>query len=80
MKSNLDYVMALSLAYASYTMATCPCEKPCGCKYTKFVIAAGVPLAYVILGNYYLVQVSHGKVQDDSPVSLFTYHTSLQMG
>ena len=51
MKSKLDYLMALSLAYASYTMATCPCEKPCGCKYTSFVIAAGVPLAYVILGN-----------------------------
>ena len=51
MKNKVDYLMALSLAYASYTMATCPCEKPCGCKYTSFVIAAGVPLAYVILGN-----------------------------
>ena len=45
MKSNLDYVMALSLAYASYTMATYPCKKPCGCKYTSFGIAAGMPLA-----------------------------------
>jgi len=51
MKNNLDYVMALSLAYATYTMATCPCEQPCGCKYVSFVIATGVPLAYVVLGN-----------------------------
>jgi hypothetical protein len=43
--------MALSLAYASYTMATCPCEKACECKYASFVIAAGVPLAYAVYTN-----------------------------
>ena len=50
MKSNLDYLMALSLAYASYTMATCPCETQA--LSFRGVPLAGVPLAYVISWEY----------------------------
>ena len=47
----VDYVMAASLGFAAYTLITCPCETPCECKLPTFLIAAGVPLGYVIIGN-----------------------------
>ena len=53
MKPNFDYVMAVSLGYATYIMITCPCEAPCGCKVDQFLIAAGIPLAYVFYGNVF---------------------------
>ena len=48
---EIDYVMAASLGFAAYTLITCPCSTPCECKYTVFLVTAGVPLAYVIIGN-----------------------------
>ena len=48
---EVDYVMALSLVFSAYTLTTCPCETPCECKYTRFLLSAGIPLAYVVLTN-----------------------------
>ena len=44
--------MSASLAYASYTMATCPCKTPCKCKLPVFLTTVGVPLAYVLYTNF----------------------------
>lgn len=52
MKRIVQYLMAASLAYAAYTMATCPCGKACACKFDRFLITTGIPLAYVIIDNF----------------------------
>jgi hypothetical protein len=50
----LNALAGASLAYSSYLLLTCPCKAPCGCKMPTFLLAAGVPLAYVVAANYLL--------------------------
>jgi hypothetical protein len=53
MNKFTQYSSAALLAYASYTFATCPCERACGCKVWAVGAAISIPLAYLVYGNLY---------------------------
>jgi hypothetical protein len=46
-----QYGSAALLAYASYTFATCPCRKACGCKAWMVGTAIALPLVLIVYEN-----------------------------
>jgi hypothetical protein len=51
MNDTIRWVLTGSLLFSAYTMATCPCETACKCKYELFLVTTGLPLAYVLYDN-----------------------------
>ena len=51
MLSVTNALMSASLIWAGYTIVACPCEVPCECKMSLWVMAVCIPLAYVTLRN-----------------------------
>ena len=47
----LNALLSASLLYGSLLLWECPCPTPCRCRLPQFVIATGIPLAYVVLQN-----------------------------
>jgi hypothetical protein len=41
-----------SLLYATWTAWTCPCVNYLECHQTPFLLATGVPIALVVLGDF----------------------------